>query len=182
MNTLQRFGLLLVTSWLTACASGSGNRAAPAKGHEGVLITLRDYRAGTRLELASESHTDRVEYYSQSRRDAARKVQNDEVMQALVGELDRQGFDDHCQGGRAPEIAQGDVIRWGLEVEQGGQEAHWLIGPGSSQNDWKEFQECRDTFLQIYNITVSYQALENPSGKSFFEAEKARAAAEQKHR
>jgi len=137
-----------------------------------VLVTLRNFKSGERFELASESHTKRVEYYSGQRTDAARKIQSDEVMSAFLDELERQGFSAHAQPGKAPSIASGDVIRWGLELEHGEDHRHWLIGTGSAGDDIAAFQKCRDTFLQLYNVTVSYQTVHNDTGKQYFQDSK----------
>jgi hypothetical protein len=178
LSTLQRlFCCLTVCASLGACASSGA-----ARGEAGatLLVSLQNLRTGECFELASVSHTDPVAYYSDARNDAARKVTTDEIMSAFVGELDRQGFGKHARPGRAPAIGSGDVIRWGLEVESGTGRAHWLIGTGSSPDDWQAFQKCRDMFLELYNFTVSYQAVENPSGKGFFD-DKTRAAGQKKH-
>ena len=168
--------LASLSCWLLAACSGTG--AARDEGGEGsaVLVALRDFRSGESFELASESHTDRLTYYSGARSEAARKIQTDEIMSAFVSELERLGFDDHAQPGRAPSIASNDVIRWGIEVHDGAQSTHWLIGTGSAPADWSDFQKCRDTFLQLYNITVSYQAVKNESGKQYFDDKKSTAA------
>lgn len=179
MSRIQRFLCCLLTSGaLTACTSPD---AAEDGAGSALLVTLQNLRTGECFELASESHTDRVTYYSDARNDAARKVQTDEIMSAFVGELDRQGFGKHARPGRAPAIGSVDVIRWALEVEGDSGQAHWLIGTGSPPEDWQAFQKCRETFLQLYNITVSYQAVKNADGKSYFD-DKARAAAGQKQR
>jgi hypothetical protein len=155
---------------LVACASTTKE---PIRAE--LLVTLHNYRGGERFELANEAHTNRVNYYSSARNDAARKVQTDEVMSAFLRELQRLGFEEHARVGRAPDAAQGDVVRWGLEVASGEREVHWLVGTGSALDEWKAFEQCRDTFLQLYNSTVSYQTVQNESGKEFFD-DRARAA------
>src|SRR5262245_45450117 len=160
MSRIQRLGcfLAVLAAGLPAACASAG------KTHEGeqapLLVRLQDFRTGERFELAGESHTDRVTYYSGERHDAARKVQSDDIMTAFVEELDRQGYGAHARTGRAPALGSTDVIRWGLEVESGKAQTHWLVGTGSQAGDWQAFQKCRDTFLQLYNITVSYQAVE----------------------
>ncbi len=178
MSRIQRLLVcLLLGGSLGACASSSAaNEAGTA-----LLVSLQNLKTGERFELASESHTDRVAYYSDARDDAARKVQTDEIMSAFLGELDRQGFGKHARPGPAPALGSGSVIRWALEVEGASGQAHWLIGTGSSPDDWLVFQKCRDTFLQLYNITVSYQAVENAGGRSYFD-DQARPGAGQKQR
>lgn len=162
----------LIGALLCACASSGAARGSSSA----LLVTLHDFKTGESFELASESHTERVAYYSDARADAARKVQTDEIMSAFVGEIERQGLARHAQAGRAPTLAPGGVISWGLEVARGPDSSHWLVGKGSAPADWQEFQKCRDTFLQLYNITVSFQAVRNDSGRGFF-GEKPRAAA-----
>jgi hypothetical protein len=170
-------GLLGVA--LSACASPDASAAEES--HAVLLVTLHDFKTGERFELASESHTDRVEYYSDERDDAARKVVNDEIMAAFVGELGSQGFTARARTGRAPRIGTGEVIRWGLEIDGDTNQAHWLVGTGSRPDEWQAFQRCRDMFLELYNFTVSYQAVENASGKGYFD-DKARGQAGQKRR
>jgi len=178
MTRIQRLGRVLVSGFLTACASSG---AARDGAHTELLVRLQDFKTGERFELASESHTDRVSYYSDQRHDAARKVQSDEIMSAFVGELERQGYGGHARAGRAPAIGASHVVRWGLEVESGTRQTHWLVGTGSEAADWQSFQRCRDAFLELYNITVSYQTVENAGGKSYFDDQK-RPAAGQKWR
>jgi len=163
-------GALFLLGAIAACAStGSG-------GHP-LLVTLVDYRNGGHFELASESHTDRVEYYSKPRDDAARKIQTDEVMSGLLRELERLGLGEHARTGPAPGSAP-EAARWALEIDSGERQLHWLIGSGSPAPEWQDFQNCRDTFLALYNRTISYQTVENESGKEFFEGSAPRAGTE----
>ncbi len=164
MIQVQRVLPYLAGALLCACAS-SGS----ASGSNSMLVTLRDFKSGKRFELASESHTQRVSYYSGARTEATRKVQSDEIMAALAQELARQGLEQHAQAGRAPTLGTGDRVSWALELEQGSSTRHWLVGKGSAPGEWQEFQRCRDTFLQLYNITVSFQTVQNGSGKGYFD-------------
>lgn len=173
MKPFQRLSCLLLAA-LAACASSGSD----SSGHgANVLVVLHDYKNGQRFELASETHTDRVAYYSSERGDAVRKIQPDEVMAACVGELERRGYDAHSKDGRAPSIGANDVVRWGLEVENEGQRSNWLVGTGSAADEWKDFQACRDFFLEVYNNTVSYQTVRNATGKQYFEDERAQPGA-----
>jgi hypothetical protein len=158
--------LLVLLLGAVGCTSPGSGRA---RGNRKVLVSLRDYRATQRLELASETHTDRVTYYSNERPDAARKVQTDDVMGALVDELDGRGFEAHASAGPAPRSARAEVVRWALEIEVDGQAQHWLVGPGTAGEEWKSFQACRDAFVQLYNVTVSYQTVRNGTGGEFFQ-------------
>ncbi|MSR61519.1 MAG: hypothetical protein EXS08_03595 [Planctomycetes bacterium] len=180
MSRFQRFLASFVGALLVACASTGAGRGAQDDAPGEYLVTLRNFKTGERFELASESHTDRVSYYSETRADATRKVQADEVMEAFVEELGDQGFDSKAQVGKAPGVASGDVIRWGLEIAHGETRRHWLVGTGSQAADWQTFQKCRDTFLQLYNITVSYQTVQNQSGRQFFQDQPQGAGAPQK--
>lgn len=166
MSTLRTLVLLAFLLGSAACSSPGSGRA---RGTHKVLVTLRDYRAALPLELASETHTDRVSYYSHERHDAARKVQTDPVMAALVDELDERGFESHAAPGTAPTQVRADVVRWALAIEIDGQAQHWLVGPGTQADEWKAFQGCRDAFVQLYNVTVSYQSVQNASGGGLFQ-------------
>ena len=166
MSLLQRTSVFLFACLVCACASAGG---AQKSASTSVLVALCNYKSGERFELASESNTKRVDYYSETRKEAVRKVQSDEIMSAFVGELGKAGFAQHAQAGPAPKVASGDVVRWGLEIQDGEQKSHWLVGSGTQGAELKTFQDCRDTFLQLYNITVSYQAVENKSGKQYFD-------------
>jgi hypothetical protein len=168
VSPLQTQFVLAASLAVMACAGT--RRTGEARG-EAVLVRLQDYRTGQRYELASEAHTDRVAYYSDSRNEAVRKVQTDEIMGAFVSELDRQGFGAHARAGRAPSPGTSDLVRWGLEIESDARQVHWLVGTRSQASEWQAFQRCRDTFLELYNITVSYQAVENASGKSYFDGQ-----------
>jgi hypothetical protein len=174
---MTRFRRPILAPFLLVHATVLGACAGPRTRDSDValLVTLHNYRGGERFELASESHTERVAYYSSARTDAARKVQTDEVMQAFLRELERLGLEEHARVGRAPAGAASAVIRWGLEISSGERQVHWLVGTGSAQEDWRAFERCRDTFLQLYNSTVSYQSVQNESGKAFFD-DRARAA------
>jgi len=158
---------------LAGCASPSGS--ASRDGEHRTCVTLRGYQGDQLFELASESHTDRVEYYSKVRRRAARKVQSDEVMDALVEELDRGGFRRHAQDGPAPSRG-GSLLTWSLEIERGEHVEHWIVGQGSQAEERTRFNECMNTFVQLYNVTASYQAVENAEGPDLFEEARARQA------
>lgn len=170
--TSTRLLALLVGPLLGALMAACAGPGARSKEPAAVLVSLRNFKSGERFELASESHTDRVTYYSGARQDAARKIQSDEIMQAFLEELERQGYGAHARPGRAPAIGTSDTIRWGLEVEGPAGELSWLVGANASPADWADFQRCRDVFLQLYNVTVSYQAVQNASGKEYFEEQR----------
>lgn len=156
-------GAILLASCAGATASADG-------GGERLRVLLQDYSAGQHFELASESHTDRVAYYSEVRSEAARKIQTDEVLALLVDELERQGFAEHAQAGRAPTRA-GSAVTRALEIEDGDTTRHWLIGNGSPLEERKAFNECLAQFLDLYNISASFQTIDNPRGPEFFEQE-----------
>ena len=155
---------------VVGCASSSSPSGSGGAADDGarMRVTLRDYKGGNVFELVSESHTNRVDYYSAARADASRKIQTDEVMEVLIEELEKQGFKSHRQEGRGPSQG-GAVISWGIEVEEGPRTDHWVVGKGSAIDEIQAFSECRDAFLQLYNITASYQAIENPEGKQIFQ-------------
>ena len=46
----------------------------------------------------------------------------------------------------------------------------------SAVQDWQDFQRCRDTFLQFYNITTSFQTVHNSRGEEYFDEAAAKEA------
>lgn len=157
---------------LSACASGGGGAAGGGSVEAtAIRVTLHDYGAAQRLELASEGHTDRVRYYSEARHDASRKVQTNEVMQALVEELNRQGFARYGVAGRAPSSGS-SVISRALEIETDGVTSVWAVGSGSATaiDEKKAFHAAMAQFVDLYNLSASYQTIENPAGRDPFQA------------
>ncbi|HED65808.1 MAG TPA: hypothetical protein ENJ09_09665 [Planctomycetes bacterium] len=157
--------LAAVVSFLAGACASSGT-----SGPTSIAVILHDYRGEQKLELDSETRTDRVQAYSQLRREASLKVQADEVMVALVREMERNGFDDYAQAGRAPSRGSAVVTR-ALEVNIDGKTRHWVIGPGSSVDEKKSFLAAMGDFVQLYNLTQAFQAIENPEGTRLFESE-----------
>ncbi len=160
------FALLL--GLLSACASAGAGGAG-----DRLRVTLLDFAQGQRFELVSESHTDRVAYYSEERRDGARKVEADDVMQALVTELGRQGFGRYHADGAAPTSGHGVITR-SFEVESDAGLQHWAVGGGTEPEERIAFNECVKAFLELYNFTSSYQTVDNEKGHGFFEDSKGR--------
>lgn len=153
-------GLLALSS---ACAAG-GSRDASDR----LRVTLLDFAKNQRFELVSESHTDRVTYYSEERPDGARKIEADDVMRALVTELDRQGFERYHADGPAPAASHGVLTR-SFEIDAEDGLTHWAVGSGSPAEERIAFNECVKAFLQLYNFTSSYQSVDNEKGHEFFE-------------
>ncbi len=156
--------LLLLGLGLASCSS------TPSDGRTGdrLRITLRDYQGGRNFELVSESHSDRIAYYSSVRDDANRKYQVDAVVAALLRELDKSGFDKYAQDGRAPSSAGGALTR-AFEIQDNDRVRHWVIGDGSNSDEKRRFIESMTTFVQLYNVTESFQAIQNENGERVFE-------------
>lgn len=162
----QILALTALFSGVPSCAS-AGSEARSAAPAERMRVTLRDYEAQQLFELVSESHTSRVEYYSAVRSDAARKIQTDEVVDALIDELEDRGFDDFAQAGQAPSRGN-ELVSRSLEIERGDKTEHWVVGRGSAADEQLRFHDCMLTFVELYNLTASYQTIENPSGGEIF--------------
>ena len=160
--------LSFVGSLLAACAATSDPSGTTG---DRLRVTLNDYVGGARFELVSESHTDRVAYYSNTRYDAARKIQLDIVMQELITELGRSGFGEFSREGRAPSRGGGVVTR-SFEIQSNDGVEHWVVGSGSAPEQRSSFLQCTATFLELYNATQSFQAIENDAGTELFEAPK----------
>lgn len=157
---MQRSALALCLSTLLLLAG------CASSGHTGgkLRVTLVDHAGGRRFELVNESHTSSVEYYSQPRRDAARKIVSDRLLGALLSELNGRGFSDHAQPGAAPSgNASGRVTR-SLEVDRGERIDHWSVGSGTDVEERLEFMGCSSAMLEMYNLAQSYQTIDNSGG------------------
>jgi hypothetical protein len=152
---------------LAAGAAGCGSTGKPARADK-ARVTLHDYRNGQRFELVGESHTDRVTYYSEVRTDAARKIQTDDAMAALLEHMDGKGLARYLKEGRAPRSAHQQLAR-AFEIERDGLTYHWAVGQRSSADERLAFNECVQPFLQLYNISTGFQTVENPRGPALFE-------------
>ena len=94
--------LIALLGGLASCAGiGSANADQPAR------ITLLDHQGSRRFELVNEAHTSSVEYYSVPRTEASRKVVDNDLLAALLDELEDLGLDSYARAGRAPSRAPG---------------------------------------------------------------------------
>ena len=169
LNIQKLLALFLAFLPFGACAStGSGSDG------DRVRITLHDYRNGQFFELAGESHTNRVEYYSTSRSSAARKIITDTKANSLANEMLKRGFKKNHKPGRAPSQG-GSLLTWGLEVSRNDEIQHWVVGKGTEIGQQQEFQKTRKAFLDMYNAAFSFQTIENEKGRSFFDRQTRRA-------
>ena len=166
---LARFlGALLLSLLLPACASTSSPESGSAGAGGGPLrIFVRDYSHSYPFELVAGTEADRKEYYSRPRRNAGRKYQTHEAMEALVDYLEKQGVAEYAKPGRAPST-HSEVIRMALEVERGGETRCWLFGKGTERKEGEQFMACVHYFLDAHLITDSHQVLDNPEGRELF--------------
>ena len=169
MTQLRSILALLSLALLGACNSSTSARANERSGTDGAAtrVLLKQFEKGMRFELVSEAHTDPLEYYSTPRDDASLKIQTNEVMEALLEVMEDSGFARHAQPGSAPSRGN-EYMNWCFEVERDGAKEHWAVGTRSELAELQRFGECRDAFLQLYNVTAAYQAVDNESGERIF--------------
>jgi len=168
LRTLSALALALLVGCASSGSSSPGGKAR-------LRVSLHDFAHDQLFELVSVSHTSPVDYYSKERSDASRKIQTDEAMDAMLNELEKRGFDEYLKDGPAPTSGHGVVAR-SFEVERGGSLSHWEVGKGSPPEELKAFNDCFLAFLQVYNITSSFQSVQNDKGDAFFQDSKARTA------
>jgi len=159
-------GALLALLALAGCASSSA-ASGPARPQRVAWV---DYRSQVLLELVNESHTGRVEQYSQvrSRAEASRKVQTDEVMAELVRVLRELDFAERALPGPMPRSGNGTNMM-GLELDDGGQVSHLLAWRGMPAEQRLAFLDMANNFAEIYNSTYSLQAVDVGLDESPFE-------------
>jgi len=161
LAALAGLALVLVPA---GCASSARK---PAAGGSPIRVTWRDYRTGNLLELLSESHTSKVELYSEKRDSASVKVQEDRFMEGLLEFLELEHFAERAGAGRAPREGR-ELWTQSLEVERDGEVTHMAVGSRSPADDRLVFQRCVQGFIELYNATQAYQAVENPEGSYEF--------------
>jgi hypothetical protein len=167
-------GLLFL---LAACGSSgtaaAGEREPPQAGRPAVTgkpmrIAFRDFRSGQDLELVNESHTAPTELYSTILTSAVRKVQTDEVVEALYDYLEEKGFESHARSGAIPAAQDGQAIA-GLEVEDGRGRRHWLATRAQDKAEKTAVFECAKAFVDTYNLTYALQAVKLAPGEDPFQ-------------
>lgn len=178
---LHRARLPRVRTLLAALLLGLLGASCASTGAHASRVTLRDYRSaqGQRdFELVDKESGDELEYYSTARRNAPRKYIEGDIMEALSEYLHSHGFAANGQEGAAPRRGDGQGrLRFAFEWETSEGVRHWPMGDptGDAMNaEWKEFLGCQQMFLELYNSTSSYQAIQNASGKDIFEEERRR--------
>jgi hypothetical protein len=156
-------GLLLAAA--CGCSStGSSEDAGPPRS---IAVSLIGYGPAP-FELVSESHTSRVELYSEERPNASTKVQLDEVMDALIDHLDELGFDGYARPGTAPQDG-GKAFAKAIQVEEEGRQAWWPLQPTAGKTELKSFNTAVRDFLEIYNLTQGWQSVDNTLGGEYFD-------------
>lgn len=151
-----------------ACGStGTEDDSGPARA---IAVDLVGYGPAP-FQLVSESHTSRVDLYSQERDSASTKVLNDEVMGALVEHLDELGFDSYARPGSAP-VEGGGAFAKAIQVEEGGKRAWWPLAASAGADELKSFNTAVRDFLDLYNIAQGWQSVDNSLGGDYFDRKK----------
>jgi len=172
LTVLLRYVLVSACA-LSLSLSATGCASSGSSGGKGekVRISLRGYKGNQFFELVSESHTNPVEYYSQARTSAARKIIDDELVVALAKEMGKRGFKKNKKPGRAPSQG-GSVLTWGIEVARDSGVDHWVVGRGTPGDEMIAFGKVHTVFLEVYNAYNSYQTVTNQSGRNIFDTPK----------
>jgi len=163
-------GLGLGLGLLATGCSGPGTRdSARSSDFVGPPTRVRyvDFRSGQMLELVNESHSNRVELYSQERNTAGTKVTTDEVIDELMKLFDKEGFDKNALPGGVPFAGEG--YSSALEVEVGGLTRHLAMHVGATPAQQATYAQCKTAFVGIYTNVYSLQTVNNQDGTRFFE-------------
>jgi hypothetical protein len=176
MPVPARHGQRSSLRWPLAAALGcaallaAGCASAP-KGPVVARLTLRDASVSEKLPdgsirhlgLASQSHTDRLTYYSTPRDEASLKIVEDAEMARLLGQLDALGFERRSRPGPANELDTKAI-----ELERDGELRSFGVRSGSDAGDWKAMQSMTSHVLELFNNTFGGQAMrsgELPGGE-----------------
>ncbi|MBI5364036.1 MAG: hypothetical protein HZA53_12705 [Planctomycetes bacterium] len=126
-----------------------------------VRVTFLAYGSGQVFELVNESHTNPHEYYSKKipADQAYRKIQSDEVVEALMGRLKDQGILKAAVAGAAPKYAKGTRAQ-SFEIETGSGVEHWTVTENTPVDVLKPFVQAKNEFIQLWSATSQMQAVE----------------------
>jgi hypothetical protein len=160
-----RRALLLASSLLallTSCLGPGGSEGLSAR------ITLRQSGdAGPAVfELRSESHTDRIDFYSTARDGASVKIMRDDLMAALLEGFEQAGYRNFAAPGKGPRDLAGGV-RKVIEVERDGSVTHLSTALTSPPDRLGLMAELTLAFFGAYNSIKSYQTIESDDGTIF---------------
>lgn len=164
--------LLLACS---ACASSKSDESeassavADAAAGVPVRVAVLEYQHSVRIELVNNSHTDKLEQYSEIRPDASRKVQDDDVMAALLEYLDQEGFSRLAVPGLAPAMGS-RLTTWALEIETPTSKRHILGSALTIAEDKREALKMKTAVVQLFNATRGWQAVQIQDGKLPFQS------------
>ncbi len=165
---MQTPALSLVVLLVLGCASSSAGEGEATGIGTPERVAYVDYRSNRTLELVNESHTGRVEQYSEIRKNADRKVQTDDVLSGLIEFMREEGFERLARPGPAPQSSDGQVAL-ALEIEHGDRIEHVLGFKGMPPKDHESVLTLWRGFLEIYNATFGLQAVESPADDLPFE-------------
>lgn len=126
-----------------------------------MRVRFLDYASGQKLELVNDSHSDRTQVYSSTKKleDAFVKVTPDEVLDETIANFEKSGFFERAVPGSAPLEGAPGVSR-ALEVERGGKTHFWAIAKSAADAERKRFSECTTLFTFVYNNTYQLQSVE----------------------
>ena len=152
-----------------ACQSSSSSGEPKPSPNGPLLVSYTDYRSAQVLELVNESHTGRVEQYSKTSDSANRKVQSDEIVDALIEHLDDEGYSKLSQAGHAPSKGDGRWL-WSIEIERTGGSTYVAMPAGLTPEQKAPYRALWDSFLATYNATYGLQAVKVKTGETPFKA------------
>ena len=165
-RSITSLGLLLLGVAglvLTACSSTREAEGTRAR------IALRQFTDNAdSYELRSESHTDRLEYYSSARDEANVKIMRDDLMEALLRGFDDAGYAEFARPGAGPQRAPGDRLRKVIEVERDGTVTHVAMGLDSPRAEADLMRELVNGFFTAFNQIRSYQTLDTGNDDTIF--------------
>jgi hypothetical protein len=167
---MHRIALYCALALLSFACQSSASSGEPKPSPNGPLcVAYTDYRSAQKLELVNESHTGRVEQYSKVGETANRKVQSDDIVDALIEHLDDEGYSKLAQAGHAPAKGDGRWL-WSLEIERASGTTYVAMPSGLSTEQKAPYRALWDAFLATYNATYGLQAVKVKAGETPFKA------------
>ncbi len=153
---------LALTALLSSCVSGL---TAGLDADDALRVTVEQRTQGQHFQMVSPAHTDPVELYSQTTRDASTKVAEGAQVKNVIEMLADGGMAEYGKQGAAPKVGPETIM---FEVETPSGHFHWGTNPATQLEERKAMVVCFNEFLMEFNRVQAFQSFDAKNGDKLF--------------
>lgn len=153
---------LMLTALLSSCVSGL---TAGLDADDALRVTVEQRTQGQHFEMVSPAHTDPVELYSRTTRDASTKVAEGAQVKNVIEMLADGGMAEYGKQGAAPRMGPETIM---FEVETPSGHFHWGTNPATPLEERKAMVVCFNEFLMEFNRVQAFQSFAAQEGDKLF--------------